>query len=188
MNEPQPWLNEPDQWKGEHLGFPVFILRHEESGHLCGYAGVGPTHPLHGVDYNDPHPSLKVLYEGERSSKPGVVEMVLASCKDTDAERYTPDLVFSVHGGITYTKDRAPYQEPDGNWWFGFDCAHAGDLCPNREWRTFETDDVYRTFEYVQDKVRHLAYQLAEVQDYHTKQTKMATEEILYPAVKESEK
>lgn len=31
-------------------------------------------------------------------------------------------LPIEVHGGLTYGQE-----EKDGNWWFGFDCAHLGD-------------------------------------------------------------
>lgn len=49
--------------------------------------------------------------------------------------------------------------EPDDVWWFGFDCAHAGDHCPGYD-RMF-TDGVYREFGYVRRQVERLAQQLA---------------------------
>lgn len=39
----------------------------------------------------------------------------------------------NVHGGLTYARNRAPKQEPDGYWWIGFDTAHLNDTqysCP----------------------------------------------------------
>lgn len=58
--------------------------------------------------------------------------------------------------------------EPDGAWWFGFDCAHAGDFSPGMDklnslgrptgWGTF---NEYRNIAYVADQCRGLAKQLA---------------------------
>ena len=52
---------------------------------------------------------------------------------------------------------------PDHVWWFGFDCAHAGDRCPIHERKGFAADDgeVYRDVPYVEAEVRSLAKQLA---------------------------
>lgn len=49
--------------------------------------------------------------------------------------------------------------------WFGFDCAHAGDLCPKLDSlgaRSF-VGDVYRDIEYVTAEVTSLARQVAAV-------------------------
>lgn len=70
-------------------------------GSLCGYVGLPPEHPLHGKGYED-------------------------------------DGVPYVHGGATYAAACAHRVchvpapgESDNVWWFGFDCAHAGDLTPS---------------------------------------------------------
>ena len=52
----------------------------------------------------------------------------------------------SVHGGLTYS------DENDGKWIIGFDCAHAGDLCP-----AFSYDGIYRTKEFVISECESLA-------------------------------
>jgi hypothetical protein len=33
----------------------------------------------------------------------------------------------NVHGGLTYSANRAPNEKPDGFWWIGFDTCHGGD-------------------------------------------------------------
>jgi hypothetical protein len=53
----------------------------------------------------------------------------------------------SVHGGLTYS------DEGDGGWVIGFDCAHAGDLCPAFP----HYDGVYRTKEFVISECEKLA-------------------------------
>lgn len=89
-----------------------------------------------------------------------------------------------AHGGLTYSdKCRgdichvpAP-GEPDNVWWFGFDCAHAGDFCPGMEatllsipaivemratrYPNLERYEVYRDVHYVRSQVERLAEQLA---------------------------
>jgi hypothetical protein len=58
-----------------------------------------------------------------------------------------------VHGGITF------YDERDGMYVFGFDCAHAGDMSPMMKRYHHE---VYRTIEYVTNELENLAQQLKE--------------------------
>lgn len=57
-----------------------------------------------------------------------------------------------VHGGWTYAADHAPFEKPDGYWYFGFDCAHAGDLVPGISYRA--SDDVYRDEAFVERQLR----------------------------------
>lgn len=97
---PGPWVDEPDRVEWRHRGLPCLITRQPEQGHLCGYVAVPPGHPWHGVHYRE----LSEVY---------------------------------VHGGLTYADPcfenvcHVPQQgEPDNVWWFGFDCAHYGDLPP----------------------------------------------------------
>jgi hypothetical protein len=148
-----PWHAEPDRAEWEHAGLPCLAVRHSRSGHWCGYAAVPPSHPLHGQPY--------------------------------DAEAVTVD----VHGGLTYA-DRCHGHichvpkpgAPDDVWWFGFDCAHAGDVSPSYvnqrvgqgyPWPEAPYDhaaavaadrfDVerYRTLDYVRAETNRLAEQLA---------------------------
>lgn len=49
-------------------------------------------------------------------------------------------------------------------WWFGFDCAHAGDLTPGLQHAyTAYGPEIYRTREYVAEQCASLARQLKEV-------------------------
>ena len=78
-----------------------------------------------------------------------------------------PDL--KVHGGLTYSDDHA-----DGFWYFGFDCGHAGDLVPgvllsliNIDRRGgYGSNDVYRTWEYVDNEVQHLVSELWRIEKW----------------------
>lgn len=88
----------------------------------------------------------------------------------------TPDI--SVHGGLTYADECAGAichvpdpGEPDNVWWFGFDCAHGGDIVPKfvdletipETSRMFFQEGVYRDMAYVTRETRELAEQLAAV-------------------------
>lgn len=57
-----------------------------------------------------------------------------------------------VHGGLTYA-DRG-----DGGWIIGFDCAHAGDLCPAFP----HFDGVYRTKDFVISECEKLAEDISK--------------------------
>jgi hypothetical protein len=136
------WDREPDkiQWKDEATGLPCLIVRGPH-GALCGYVGVAPDHPLFGKEDED----------------------------------------LRVHGGITYgaacqegaDESRAICHkpgagEPDHVYWFGFDCAHAGDFCPKFDdnlgadtgWGEPVT---YRNIAYVEGECRSLAKQITAV-------------------------
>jgi hypothetical protein len=77
------------------------------------------------------------------------------------------DIDVSVHGGLSYGAKRR------GLMWFGFDCAHAGDLVPTMQMDSLLKDleeafeklaghkNIYRNWAYVRNECRLLAAQLA---------------------------
>lgn len=141
-----PWQAEPDkrQWADKATGLPCLIVR-GPMGALCGYVGVSKDHPGHGMDYDAL--SNKLLPDGE---------------------------YIDVHGGLTFADGcghgadeskgichiPAP-GEPDDVWWFGFDCAHPGDMMPDRgRISLVDLGDVYRDAAYVTAECAALAKQL----------------------------
>ena len=79
--------------------------------------------------------------------------------KYDDAYDYIQEL--NVHGGLTYSE-----MGKGDWWWFGFDCAHAGDLVPFALiYSTKTRDETYRTWEYVERDVRGLSQQLKIVEN-----------------------
>ncbi len=65
-----------------------------------------------------------------------------------------------VHGGLTYADESLPWWKPDGKWWLGFDCAHAGDAIPN----LMEGEGlVYRDEEFAREEVTGLAKQMVRL-------------------------
>jgi len=128
--------------------------------HRCGYVGVPASHPLHGIDYSKASPHLEIADDTE-VGKRGVIPLALYAMRDEEGQKeISPDIYFDVHGGLTYSGDTADYPAvAEGTWWFGFDCAHAGDAtghhhCPG---------DVLRSLEYVEAECESLAEQLARI-------------------------
>lgn len=81
-----------------------------------------------------------------------------------------------VHGGLTYSEGcggAVCHNSPEDAWWFGFDCAHSGDVSPGMR-LTYETipemakfknchsEDRYRDMDYVRHEVESLAEQIAK--------------------------
>jgi len=48
-----PWQGEPDRVEWWHEGVPCLIQREPHLGTWCGYVGVGPGHPWHGMAFED---------------------------------------------------------------------------------------------------------------------------------------
>lgn len=163
MNTEKPWLSEPNREQFPHNGYACVILR-GPVGALCGYVGVLPEHPLYGKDY---HHRIFVLpsWGKQPIGKRGVIPLILnAGNKDGTV---SIDCYFNVHGGITYAANRAPDEDWSARWWFGFDCSHCDDLCPDLMRPDFlsimaypREGQVYRDIEYVRQECRSLADQL----------------------------
>lgn len=147
-----PWDAEPDkrQWQDEATGLPCLIVR-GPGGALCGYVGVSPGHPAHGLDY------YQNPYDDNFN------DIALAPVQEAINN-------VSAHGGLTFASGcghgdnpsrgicHVPGDgDPDHVWWFGFDCGHHGDLIPRYEW---SFDGQYRDQAYVERWVRKLATQL----------------------------
>lgn len=140
-----------------------------DMGHRCGYVGIGTDHPLFRVKYDEQHRLLKMNME-RTTDKMSPVQVMCAAAKSED-ELNTPEYVFEVHGGITFSSDGSgEYPVASNLWWYGYDCAHAGDLPTPDSFmgRTYantglDRDGVHRTLDFCIDECESLATQLAEV-------------------------
>ena len=151
------------------VGLPAVILRHAEMGHLCGYVGVGKQHPWYGKKYTDcaldtahprgpvPDPPAESGWLPLPESWKKQREMQLI-CGEEDCD-HRPESLISVHGGITYSSWGYDPIPRNGEWWFGFECAHAGDLVPGI--RSGSRGDVFRDEAYVREQCESLAAQLS---------------------------
>lgn len=178
-----PWSDEPDkmQWPDAATGLPCLIVRGPH-GALCGYVGVSDAHPLHGKGYDDvpvgddyehsPHGGLTFARGCSHPTPEGWenYKKRLAKAKEEaktyprgDAAEFVREWG-ALLGSYDVWAERAQKRfichtpgegEPDNVWWFGFDCAHAGDHTPKYD-RVIR-DDLYRTVVYVRDECTALA-------------------------------
>ena len=162
-----PWVNEPDkvQWVDPATDLDCLALRNH-FGAWCGYVGLPPEHPWHGVDY------------GQCTNE---------DCTEEWCYEHSPEGTVSVHGCLTFAafcheSDKGegygichtpfPGRE-DRVWWLGFDTDHSGDLTPydanqraqegDRSYWDYRRDDQYRTLDYVRAECARLAEQCAAV-------------------------
>lgn len=137
-------------------GFPALAVV-TSMGHRCGYVGVPGDHPLYGVDYSQECECLTFPADEEVGNR-GVIPLLVGN-------RTAPDVVFNVHGGLTFSGRRDSIADVDSAYWFfGFDCAHAGDApdpayAPLSE-RYGWTGGVVRSLPYVEQECESLAEQL----------------------------
>jgi hypothetical protein len=70
-----------------------------------------------------------------------------------------------VHGGLTYGDEGDGEFRPEGTYWFGFDCAHSGDLSPYwfGKYGISLRHEVYRDMAYVTTETERLAAGLSEM-------------------------
>jgi hypothetical protein len=71
------------------------------------------------------------------------------------AQSKMPEDELNVHGGITY------WDERNGAFVVGFDCAHVGDLIPKERMLRHEAD-TYKDIAFVINELENLAQQLKE--------------------------
>ena len=78
----------------------------------------------------------------------------------------SPEVVFDVHGSLTYAAEDDAYPVADsGLWWFGYDCGHSGDAPePGSLMAKYRvsSDAVLRTLDYCVAECESLAQQIVE--------------------------
>jgi hypothetical protein len=150
-----------------HKGYKCVVIL-ADMGHRCGYVGVGPANPLYNIDLSKDIKSPELLQE-IKSSKIGKRGIIDVFCWDGEKTRLS--LLFDVHGGLTYSgsSNRYPTNQIDPLWWFGFDCAHAGDakdwdalhrFIPKEKYQA--TKEVYDMFPRSSDMARSTNYVIDE--------------------------
>ena len=156
----QEWLNEPEHIEfTSAAGYHCTINRVSGSGYLCGYVGIPPNHPMYGCESNDCCLAIQSHLQNIKDSSVGKRGVINLLCHDGEDVTLTrPDMAIDVHGSITYSRDHDPRGKKIGLWWFGFDCCHAGDHCPDRG--IVIGSSVYRNIKYVKAECERMAAQL----------------------------
>ena len=136
-------------------GMPAVVVMYDgPTAHRCGYVGVPKEHALYGVGYGDECVLLPFSdLDNQTIGKRGILPIILRVGIGGQQENTSPDVYFDVHGSITFVDTWAELDPPgpDARWWFGFDCAHAGDTIGNC------------SLSYCIDECESLARQLAAV-------------------------
>ena len=161
------WDDEEDELRWEHAGLQCVVLRVEHSGHLCGYVGVKKEHPWYGKSYMD-QVHCPGLERRQVSIEKNGARTVFCTAAHVDLEKELASIVLllQAHGGITYAQEgKADGKLALGTWWFGFDCAHCGDLQPlfAQSYGPMAGDE-YRSMAFVIHECESLAEQLQQVQ------------------------
>jgi len=139
-----PWNTEPDHdvWVDPITDLDCMINR-GPSGAWCGYVGVGPDHPWHGMQYDD----VDVEVHGGLTYS--------QACEEGGEICHVP----------------WPNREHD-IWWFGWDAAHWNDYAPameaNLREATKRSPELARAFiegegTFGQKVYRDMAYAISEV-------------------------
>lgn len=158
----RPWFQEDNKVDFEAEGYRC-AMRRGPVGAWCGYVGIPKSHPWYGKSYTEEvKPSMDMLSQRDPLDH-GPIDLLCMVLSNKDpCESLAITLCLRVHGGLTWADNHHACGEPDGLWWFGFDCAHAGDLCPGM-FSYPHPGDVYRDQQYVVAEVQSLAAQLARV-------------------------
>jgi hypothetical protein len=147
-------------------GLRCIAIAIKGTGHRCGYIGIPKTHPLYGLEYSQPSEKLKDAWEKVKEGsigKRGIIPLLCGALYDLPRV----DIVFDVHGSITYSGGDDYPIENSGLWWFGFDCGHDGDK-PDPDLLDERVKNLHlyyhgtiRTLDYVVSECENLAEQLS---------------------------
>lgn len=153
MDLPGPWQDEPYDkivWVDEASDLDCMVKR-GPMGVWCGYVGVPPGHPAHGMDYDDVR-----LADDQWPDVHGGLTYA-APCADSEE----PEAICHV----------PEPGRPEHVWWFGFDCGHWQDITPvtqrylDEAGRTLPLrgsyEPTYKSVDYAKAETLSLAQQLA---------------------------
>lgn len=142
-----------------------FVVLGLPRGHRCGYVRIPKGHTLYKLSYSEQLPITLKAIKNKPVGKRGVVSLLGASFLKPD-DRISMDLLFDVHGGITFSGKLEDFY----GYWIGFDCAHAGDakdfsLMDEETRKSYDgwpdyPGDVIRTKEYVEQECKNLIDQI----------------------------
>lgn len=179
-----PWNSEPDSLDFEAEGLPC-AMRRNGYGVWCGYVGVCADHPLFGLPVNHLLKLPPAWFDSRKGLEgTGPIDVflhVMRSDGQPINEACPISIALQVHGGVNFAEDSVE-GGPDGRWWFGFDCGHAGDLAPTmrrdldrmakavampdemrESIRRMMAGAVYRDRQYVVSECQSLAAQLVAI-------------------------
>lgn len=147
----EEFWREPDTFSETRGNFSLVARRNTKKA-WCGYVGVSPSHPLFNKDYDErvPVPSREKL-----EVNPTAIMATFLEALHEDDGCCSISVLANVHGGLTYAHP-AWWDEFDPRWYFGFDCAHSGDLTPYAYYTSDFHYGEYRNLAYVKENLETL--------------------------------
>ncbi len=106
----------------------VVVVRDGKPSHRCGYVKIPRSSGLYRVMYNATTPILKKAWRRARRQPFGDRSpMAILFASQIGSANQRPDLVFDVHGSITYSGNMKVIHPGATGFWYGFDCMHYDD-------------------------------------------------------------
>lgn len=149
------------------LNAVVLVLGHETPSHRCGYVEVPKDSILYGKDYDEQLDCItQCAADSAQIGDKSPLLLFTAACNSDDEHnkvRRSLDIIIDCHGGLTFAGRLKPEFAPENTWWFGFDCAHAGD--GKITYNKYERDFGYpvRSLEFCKLECEKIAAQLKEL-------------------------
>ena len=140
--------------------FCLVVIANRDIGCRCGYLGVPKVHFLFGKGYGEHCPQLELLVSrGGPAGNRGILSLVTWNGKEA-----SPEIAFNVHGSLTYSGSSGyPIDRPN-TWWFGFDCAHAGDAKDLSLIDDERVKEIYSRFGPDDGEIRTVEYCIKELE------------------------
>lgn len=147
--------------KGTRDGFRWCIVNY--GTHPCAYVAIPKNHPLYGKSYSQHCDCLMPLRKKVLEQPIGKRGIIPVFC--WDGETASMDVIFNVHGGITYSAKDLVYNPImiEDVWWIGWDYSHAGDYFGYFDKDEQRSKDKKWTTEEIKREVMDLIRQLKKV-------------------------
>jgi len=125
-------------------------------GHRCGYVKIPKKHYLYGKSYYE---QLNIKFSEIAKQPTGKRNFITFLCNSNlkPEDNISMDLLFDVHGGITFSGKGTSAEFNKRGWWIGFDCAHSEDK-PDYKLMDTEYKKFYKYFEASHGEIRSREY------------------------------
>ena len=153
------------KYKG--YGYMVYAT---EMGHRCGYVRIPSKHYLYKKSYSE---QLNIKFDALKNESIGKRNPITLFCSTRlkKEDNISMDLLFDVHGGITFADFGKNLMANKPGWWIGFDCAHCDDA------KDIEIMDK-ESFE-IQKGLISMGYGTVRTKDYVEQECKNLIEQII---------
>ena len=149
-----------------------YMVYATEMGHRCGYVRIPSGHYLYKKGYSE---QLNIKFDALKNESVGKRNPITLFCSTRlkKEDNISMDLLFDVHGGITFADFGKNLMANKPGWWIGFDCAHCDDakdpeIMDKKTRKIFSglsNFGVVRNKEYVEQECKNLIEQIIKYFD-----------------------